>query len=352
VPHTRTGTTDTSQPSIPEVTVARQSPNRPEADEPAADEPVADAVSADVDAADAAADNADVAVAPARSGSSSDAALTGSALWEQTRISPVEIALPAGVLYTLRAYRLASELTPTETDLTAEEDPFDARERAAAARAEAEDDEEVVILDEEYAALMAEGEADSKGGKGAKDGDVEEPDPADFEDEKDDAKGDDEEVPIFLSHRGRLLGFKSPESLVSFIRSGAPHDLAQLESWPSVAERVRTTDIAPQADDRYELDLVVENLRGGHDTWDLPLLIAAGEVARDLGYALRLKPVIMALSSGSPLDDLDDSLRSASTGGMGGFFGRRRLRKIGAQQASLGWRSIIGKISAAVDWRD
>jgi hypothetical protein len=97
---------------------------------------------------------------------------------------------------------------------------------------------------------------------------------------------------------------------------------------------------------------VVENLRGGHDTWDLPLLIAAGEVARDLGYALRLKAVILALSPGSPLDDLDESLRAAESGGMGGFFGRRRLRKIGAQQASLGWRSIIGKISAAVDWRD
>jgi hypothetical protein len=32
--------------------------------------------------------------------------------------------------------------------------------------------------------------------------------------------------------------------------------------------------------------------------------------------------------------------------------GRRRIKKIGAQQASLGWRTIIGKISAAVDWRD
>jgi hypothetical protein len=163
---------------------------------------------------------------------------------------------------------------------------------------------------------------------------------------------DDEEVPMFLTHRGRLLTFKSPESLVSFIRSGAPHDLAQLDSWATVADRVESSDIDPLPDDRYELDLVVENLRGGHDTWDLPLLVAAGEVARDLGHALQLKPVILALSPGSPLDDLDESLRSAAGGGMGGFFGRRKLRKIGAQQASLGWRSIIGKISAAVDWRD
>ncbi|GAA0508248.1 hypothetical protein Ade02nite_49310 [Paractinoplanes deccanensis] len=265
----------------------------------------------------------------------------GRALWEEVGIEPVEIALPAGVGLTLRAYRKASEITPTEVE--AEDDLFESRHRPAA------DDDEEVIVDEEFQALLAEDEADDKDKKDASD--AEEPDPADFEDEET-TQAEDEEVPLFLSHKGRLLAFKTPESLVSFIRSGAPHDLAQLDSWATLADRVQSTDIDPAADDRYELDLVVENLRGGHDSWDLPLLIAAGEVARDLGYALRLKPVILALSPGSPLDDLDESLRSAESGGMGGFFGRRRLKKIGAQQASLGWRSVIGKISAAVDWRD
>jgi hypothetical protein len=270
------------------------------------------------------------------------AGLSGRALWDEVRIAPVEIAMPGGVGLTLRAYRLASQLTPTETQ-SDDEDPFEVRERAAAARRADEDDDDVTI-DEEFAALVAADDAESGRVEATE---SEEPAPEEFaEDEP------DEEVPIFLSHRGKLLAFKSAESLVSFIRSGAPHDMAQLDTWPVVAERVQATDIDPQPDDRYELDLVVENLRGGHDTWDLPLLIAAGEVARDLGYALRLKPVILALSPGSPLDDLDESLRSAESGGMGGFFGRRRLRKIGAQQASLGWRSIIGKISAAVDWRD
>ena len=274
----------------------------------------------------------------------SAAGLSGPELWEAVRIEPVEIALPAGVGLTLRAYRKASELTPTEIE-TDEEDLFETRRRSASG---ADVDDEVVV-DEEFRALLAEGEADADEKATA-----EEPDPADFEDEADDAvdQAADEEVPVFLSHKGRLLAFKSPEALVSFIRSGAPHDLAQLDTWATLADRVQSTDIDPRPEDRYELDLVVENLRGGHDTWDLPLLIAAGEVARDLGYALRLKPVILALSPGSPLDDLDESLRSAESGGMGGFFGRRRLKKIGAQQASLGWRSIIGKISAAVDWRD
>jgi hypothetical protein len=274
----------------------------------------------------------------------SPSGLSGPELWEEARIEPVEIALPGGVGLTLRSFRKSSELTPTEI-VEEEEDPFDARRRVEA------DDDEGVIVDEEFQALLAEDEDDESR---AESKEAEEPDPADFADEPEEAeqKAADEDVPMFLSHKGRLLCFKSPESLVSFIRSGAPHDLAQLDSWASLAERVQSTDIDPQPEDRYELDLVVENLRGGHDTWDLPLLIAAGEVARDLGFALRLKPVILALSPGSPLDDLDESLRSAETGGMGGFFGRRRLKKIGAQQASLGWRSVIGKISAAVDWRD
>jgi hypothetical protein len=249
---------------------------------------------------------------------------------------------------------MSSALTPTELEVD-EDDPFEARQRRADARLAEE--EEVVVVDEEFAALLAEGDADPKDAKSSKNADeeaAEEPDPADFADEEAEPEPEeaDEEVPMFLSHRGRLLTFKSPESLVSFIRSGAPHDLAQLDTWSTVAERVESSDVDPLPEDRYELDLVVENLRGGHDTWDLPLLIAAGEVARDLGFALRLKPVILALSPGSPLDDLDEALRTAEGGGMGGFFGRRRLRKIGAQQASLGWRSIIGKISAAVDWRD
>jgi hypothetical protein len=279
----------------------------------------------------------------------SSTGLSGRDLWDEVRIEPVEIALPGGVGLTLRAYRKASELTPTEIPVE-EEDLYDAHKRSLRGGDDEDEDDEEVIVDEEFQALLAAEPEDKDAAAAVAD----EPDEADFEDDKDEDEDQaaDEEVPMFLSHKGHLLAFKTPESLVSFIRSGAPHDLAQLDTWATLADRVQSTDIDPLPDDRYELDLVVENLRGGHDSWDLPLLIAAGEVARDLGYALRLKPVILALNSGSPLDDLDESLRSAETGGMGGFFGRRRLKKIGAQQASLGWRSVIGKISAAVDWRD
>lgn len=311
--------------------MARQSPNRNEADEPAADAPATSSDDTEL----------------TREVDTDDSPAVDGSLWDKVRISPVEIALPAGTGFTLRAYRRSSTLTPTTIDDRLDDDPFDVRARQAA-ESDEDGEEEVVILDEEFAALLEEDDKDAKDAKaGDRTDEDDEPPAGEFHDDE-----PDEDVPVFLSNRGRLLMFKSPETLVAFVRSGASHDMAQLDTWTEFAERVQPADIVPREDDTYELDLVVENLRGGHDTWDLDLLIEAGEVARDLAYALRLRPVLTGLSAGSPLDDLDEALRSAASGGVGGFMGRRRLRKIGAQQASLGWRAIIGKISAAVDWRD
>ena len=161
-----------------------------------------------------------------------------------------------------------------------------------------------------------------------------------------DDDGDEIEEAVFLAHRGKLHLFRSPEGLVEFINSDAPHDLTELDDWPQVVRRCRPEDLVPTDEDKYELDLVVENLRGGHDVWESELLIPAGEVARDIAFACELDDVLAALAPGSPLDDLDEGLRD------GGFLARRRLKKVGAEQAAIAWRSVIGKISAAVEWHD
>jgi hypothetical protein len=321
--------------------VARQSSKRSDADEPDTELDETDG-SADPEEGDD--DERDT-----------DAAATSAdrSLWEEVGIDPVEIALPAGSGFTLRAYRLSSELTPTDIGERDEDDPFAAKAGDAAA---ADDDNR--DMDEEFDGDVDTGQEPARARK-VRDGeraDDEDLGPEEAEDEEVEDEGaaepEAEEVPVFLSHRGKLLIFKTPESLVNFVRSGAPNDLSQLDTWDVLAERIEPADIVPLDEDSYELDLVVENLRGGHDTWDPTLLIEAGEVARDLAYALRLPSVLDMLSAGSSLDDLDEALRSTVNGGLGGFIGRRRLRKIGAQTASLGWRTIVGKISAAVDWRD
>ncbi|MDG4833362.1 DNA primase [Solwaraspora sp. WMMD1047] len=355
--------------------MARQSPNRPDADEPGEELDSKSTALDDIDDPHAETDvDEPAAETDIDADSTADDAAGGDidrSLWEDVRIEPVEIALPAGAGFTLRAYRLSTELTPTDIGQREDDDLFAARSRRA--EEDADDDETVVILDEEFGDQFDTDEetddprdrkargrrtdsddeddaADDEADSDAVDSDAESA--AADEDDKDEEEPAAEEVPIFLSHGGKLLLFKSPESLVSFVRSGAPNDLAQLDTWDQLVDRLQPADVVPLDEDSYELDLVVENLRGGHDTWDATLLIEAGEVARDLAYALRLPAVLDMLSTGSSLDDLDEALRAAAGGGIGGFMGRRRLRKIGAQTASLGWRTIIGKISAAVDWRD
>ena len=274
--------------------------------------------------------------------------------WGEFAIDPVEIALPRGSGFTLRAYRSLSAFAPTDvSERPEDEDPFARRPDVPL---EDDDEEELPEVDEEELTRQALGVAADEDEDRKTDTSIDLEPIADEAEEEQDAEeveeADVEEVPLFLTHKGRLLLFKSTEGLVEFVKSGAPNDLAQLPEWEQLVADINVDEVQPADDDTYELDLVVENLRGGHDAWDPNLILSAGEVARDIAYALRLDGVLNVLSTGSPLDNLDEALRSATSGGVGGFLAKRRVRKIGAQQASLGWRTVIGKISGVVDWRD
>jgi hypothetical protein len=300
-------------------------------------------------------------------------------LWADVRIDPVEIALPGGVGYTLRAYRRSGEVG----SLAESADDVDDFEAAAAAVMRSrrgadggDHDEDADIEDmpvkrragKDLAQDRKDLAQDRKDlDQDRKEQDLKEQDTLEdedtFEEEEleeeddlaekaeDDARGE-EEIPVFLGRNGRVYLFHSPEKLVEFVRSGADHDMCQLDTWSDLVGRIDNDDIVPLDEDSYELDLVVENLRGGPDAWEPTLILRAGEIARDLGFALRIDPVMVALATGSPLDDLDEALRAADRGGIGSFFAKRKLRKIPAQQSSLAWRTVIGKISAVADWRD
>jgi hypothetical protein len=268
-------------------------------------------------------------------------------LWADVRVDPVEIALPGGVGYTLRAYRSSTEITRSEPAAAGDEDSddFDAASAAVARRRQgtrARDDEDEDLDDDEFDEDDLDDEFDDE-----LDEDEE------FEDDDEDEDEEvEQEVPVFLGRGGKVFLFHNPDKLVEFVKSGAPNDLDQLDTWPTLVKRITSEDIVPLEEDTYELDLVVENLRGGSDAWDAPLILKAGEVARDLSFALRIDSVLIALSAGTPLDELDEALRAAEAGGLGGMLARRQLKRIPAQQSSLAWRPIIGKISAAADWRD
>ncbi len=322
---------------------------RPPADRPNADEPQPDDEAVALDAGDSVEES--VAATDPVEDDDTDAhaaSRTASAnrFWESVRIDPVEVALPAGVGYTLRAYRQNTDVTPADVSAREEDVPMP-RRRATTVDLDGEFDEDAERLAE--AELDDELAEERLGLAAGADEDDEDAELAGADEDEDEAA---EDVPVFLTQGGHLLLFHSSESLVNFVRSDAEHDLQQLDTWDSATEGIRSEYVVSLPDDTYELDLVVKNLRGGHDVWDPELLVRSGQFARDLGYALRIEPVMLALAPGSPLDDLDEALRAVAGGGIGTFFARRRLKKIGAETASLGWRSVVGKISAVVDWRD
>jgi len=158
-------------------------------------------------------------------------------------------------------------------------------------------------------------------------------------------EGEDGTEPVFLGVDGVAYVFRTPEGLIDFVRGDEPHDLTELEGWDDV-KSAKDIDVTPDEMGIYQLDLVVTMLRAGADSWDAELLVLAGECARDLGKYAELPDVLAALAPGSPLDSLDDDLRD------GGLLARRRLRKLDGDTLAIGWRSVISRLSAAVDFRD
>ena len=250
-------------------------------------------------------------------------------LWNEMSVDPVELHLGKDSGFTLRAYRMSDTLPGAKPAEKAEEaEPVD----------EADEDEGIA--------------------EDAEDEDAAEPDAADFEDDAEAADEEEdaldatpEEVPVFLTRKGKLLIFREPEALAAYVKDNDDHDLAVIEEYAELQERLETADILCDEDDTYELDLVVANLRGGQEAWEPELLIKAAEVGRDLGYALKNASIVSALAPGSPLDDLDEAFRVVVEGGLRGKLAKRRLRKNDAQQAAIAWRGVIAKINDHVEWR-
>lgn len=286
------------------------------------------------------------------------------AFWEKVGVEPIEIAMPKGVGLTLRAYRMSDtiETEEEEPEVDDEEEETEEAKPAKAAKqakgkGKSKDESDDEDEDEDTGKKKPKAESKSKDD----DEDADESDDAD-EDEDEESDDDDsdaepeavepEEIPIFLTLDGKLPLFDSAEELVKFVKSGAATDMEAIDTWDELVKGIKADYVVPSEDDSYELDLVVKNLRGGHDSWDPELMIGAGELARDLGYALRLPTVMSTLAVGSPLDGLDNQLRSVVNGGLKAMFAKRKIRKIGTQQTALAWRGIVNKINETVDWRN
>ena len=189
------------------------------------------------------------------------------ALWDELRIDPVEIALPAGTGFTLRAYRPARRADPDRRHRARRGRPLPGPPPGRRGRGRGRGGRDPRRGVRRPVRGGGGGRRAARAVAGATP-------PTAAEDEADEDEDEEDEPRATRRCRSSSATAAScccsrrPESLVSFVRSGAPNDLSQLDSWNELSERVEPADIAPLDEDTYELDLVVENLRGGHDTWD------------------------------------------------------------------------------------
>src|SRR5262249_51528204 len=182
------------------------------------------------------------------------------------RIDPVEIALPGGVGYTLRAYRpvdltsaAAGSAPQADADEDAEEnvDDYEAAAAAVLRRRRAESPEEEADeslpasdeLAEHEETDEVELEADEESDEDELEDEEEEQDEEDEEDEDEEEAEAPEDVPVFLGRRGKVYLFHNAEKLVEFVRSGVEHDMSQLDTWADLVDRITPDDVVAVPDD-------------------------------------------------------------------------------------------------------
>src|SRR5262249_20009180 len=107
--------------------------------------------------------------------------------WTSVRIDPIEIALPSGVGYTLRAYRQNTDVTPA--DVSGREDEVSMPRQV-----------ETVELDEDE--FDEDDLAKQAGAELAEDEDFDEAEEAEEDEDEEAAEEVVEEVPVFLSQGG------------------------------------------------------------------------------------------------------------------------------------------------------
>jgi hypothetical protein len=106
--------------------------------------------------------------------------------------------------------------------------------------------------------------------------------------------------------------------------------------------------LTPQ--NRYRLDLAPVTLERNPRQWLIDLIIHAGDIARELTYALDIAEAHELLGPGTLLDRLDDALRVAQSSPFRRQ-ARRDLRAFDQTRLVAGWRRVVEVIEARMDWR-
>jgi hypothetical protein len=154
-----------------------------------------------------------------------------------------------------------------------------------------------------------------------------------------------EDVARFLGRDGEVFVFDTPEQLARFCKGNEEHDLAEIASWPEVAD----TDVRPlPADqDRYDLtelsEVLAEVADGAAGLVDHQAFAQPVEGVRDLAEYAGLGRVDVLLSPTEPLGRAVVHAESHPTA---------PLRQEDAAELRRQWDEVVGEISGALVFRD
>ncbi|MEV4659246.1 DnaJ domain-containing protein [Micromonospora sp. NPDC049301] len=154
---------------------------------------------------------------------------------------------------------------------------------------------------------------------------------------------------IFLGAQGRLLLFRSAESMRKYVVRTEAHELADIAGWESSVEQLGSAATEPEDDHCFEFDLIMYSLRYPPAQWVPKLFIANRDLIREISVAFNLGDVLTLLTVGSPLDHLDDLFRIADRP-MAGWTARRQLASLNRGLVCTVWRKAILGVEEHVRW--
>jgi hypothetical protein len=159
---------------------------------------------------------------------------------------------------------------------------------------------------------------------------------------------DEDPDAAFLTVDGQLLVFDDLPEMVNYLRGPDEHDLTDLADWHLVRHSIDAATAERYTVEAYELDLIVANIGHGIKEWSPDLLVAARDLAVELGNALDVRPVLAPFGRGNLLDQLDDTMRAHRGRRAGQWWKDRKLNGDEVQTVRDTWRRVVTILEAAI----
>ncbi|WP_285680839.1 serine/threonine-protein kinase [Actinoplanes sp. NBRC 103695] len=156
-------------------------------------------------------------------------------------------------------------------------------------------------------------------------------------------------TPVFATSAGRLPLVPRPEQAAGFALASPEHDLSRIPHWGWLCQSMSRGYLPLLDANRYDLGLPAVNLEMDPARWLPDLLVKSGTIANELILALDIEEAFQLLAPGTPLDQLDDSLRQAGDRPRKNHI--RQWQQLDRRMLAAWWQHVTDIIESRLDWR-